>query len=236
MAPARTSPPLGTGPAGRQVVSPMNVARMSGPGRWSSEGRELSAGELATDVCAALKAGMGAVLPADTTYALCFSPDVPGWLDRLCEAKSRPRDLPVSLFFSSPEQMARYGEIGPDEMDLLGRLLPGPSTVIVRPGPAALGLPGGWPFDGLGMRLVDVPILTRTCGIAGPVTATSVNRHGSPGALTVDDALRELGGKTAVEWLVDGGLLPGGHSQVVDIRGGRERVIRAGELHGEGNR
>ena len=117
-----------------------------------------------------------------------------------------------------------------DETPLLETLLPGPSTVIVKPGPTAAELAGGWPFDGLGMRLIDVAPVTEVCQIAGPVTATSANRHGAPGAVTVGAALEGLAGAGRPGIAVDGGLLPGGHSQVVDIRGGRERIIRTGGL------
>jgi L-threonylcarbamoyladenylate synthase len=204
----------------------MEVAAFRREWRWDLGGEELGLDELARLSAGILEKGRSVVLPSDTSYALCFSPQRHGWLERLAGAKSRPVEYPVSLFFSGREQAAGYVDAGQEELELMGRLLPGEMTIILAPGPAALGLPGGWPFDGLGVRLVDVPIIVKVCSEAGPVTATSANVHGAPPVLTAAGSVQALSGAGDIELVVDGGTLPGGHSQVVDIRGGRERVIR----------
>ena len=86
----------------------MKLAALKEPGLWELDGRTLGAEELGREVAGVLRAGAGAVLPTDSTYGLCFSLAVQGWLERLCAMKGRPEELPVSLFFASVDQMFGY--------------------------------------------------------------------------------------------------------------------------------
>ena len=82
----------------------------------------------------------------------------------------------------------------------------------------------------MGMRFVDIPLIKEVCAKAGPITATSANLHGKEGALVVEEAVKILRDRLEIGIAVDHGELPGGHSAVVDIRGGHERVLREREL------
>ena len=186
----------------------------------------MSAGAAAFERCIA--GGGVALFPADTVYGLACDPASPAAVARLYELKGRPAAKPAAvMFFALEPALAALPELEPRTRGALEALLPGPVTLLLpnplARWPAACG-PDPWT---LGLR---VPAAGPLAAVALPVLQSSANLSGGadPRALgEVEPALRE-----GADLVVDGGVLPGTPSTVVDLRGyeagGRWSIVREG--------
>jgi L-threonylcarbamoyladenylate synthase len=156
-----------------------------------------------------------AVFPADTVYGLACDPASDAAVNRLYALKGRPADKPAAvLFFSLAPALAALPELTPRLRAALHALLPGPVTLLLPNPLARYALACGPDPWTLGLR---VPAPGPLAGVAVPVLQSSANRSGGadPRALgEIDPALRD-----GADLVVDGGLLPGTPSTVIDLRG-----------------
>jgi len=176
------------------------------------------------ELVASISEGLLVVLPTDTVYGLACRPDLEASVRALSALKRRSPEQPIALVAASEEALV---ELVPE---LAGRSLPrGPLTVVL-PNPA-LRLPwlAGERADTIGVRLPDVDgVAAELLARLGAVAATSANLHGAadPGSLT--EVPREI--LDAVAGVLDGGVLPGTPSTVVDLTGPAPRVLREGAV------
>ena len=177
------------------------------------------------DVVAAIRAGELVVIPTDTVYGLACAPDREEPVLALSALKGRSPEQPVALVAASVDALL---DVVP-ELDLPRDLLPGPFTLVL-PNPARRfpWLTGERP-DAIGVRVpqlrgVAAELFTKL----GAVAATSANRHGEPDPARVEDVPAEI--LEAVAAVLDGGVLPGVASTVVDVTGEEPRVLREGAV------
>jgi len=176
---------------------------------------------------AALLAGEPVILPTDTVYGLCSSPDATP-CDRMYRVKGREPGKPTALLAADldvlleciPELRGRAGTIA-------RALLPGPYTLIL-PNPARRysWLTGANPYA-IGVRVPYLPEeAVRVLDPVGAVAATSANAPGGPDPRRVEDippGILELAAA-----VVDAGELPGTPSTVLDFTHAEPRVVREG--------
>lgn len=182
------------------------------------------------DAIAAIQAGRLAVIPTDTVYGLACTPYREKPVRALSELKRRSPEQPIALVAASvdllldcvPELRGRAGEIARE-------LLPGPYTLVL-PNPAGRfpWLTGTRP-DTIGVRVPELAdaggdVLERV----GAVAATSANRHGGPDPRRLADVPEEI--LSAVAAALDGGVLPGTPSTVLDLTSAEPRVLREGAV------
>jgi L-threonylcarbamoyladenylate synthase len=112
---------------------------------------------------------------------------------------------------------------------LIENFWPGPLTLVL-PARDTLPPPLVNSTGGVGVRISSQPIATQIVKMLGrPLTATSANPSGQPGALTVAQARAYFAGK--IEIFVDGGeLLSRNASTVAAVNGNKVRIIRAGAI------
>lgn len=178
-----------------------------------------------------LAVGGVAAFGADTVYGLACDPASETAVRRLYELKGRePRKPAAVMFFDLGAALAALPELGARTREALGRLLPGPLTLLV-PNPAAR-----WPLAcaedpgtlGLRVPLVAGPL----AAVRGPVLQSSANVAGGPEARRLLDVPASI--RAAADLLLDAGELPGVASTVVDLRGyaeaGTWRVVREGAV------
>ena len=179
---------------------------------------------------ALLRAGVVVAYPTDTLYGLAADPASVRAVEQLYRMKGRLVDQAIPLIAADLSQVERCAGSFPRTLRRLGeRFWPGPLTLVVPAWPGlATGLDGG-----SGTVAVRVPAhevaraLARAFG--GPITSTSANRSGQPPSNS-PTAVRDAFG-AALEAMLDGGLSPGGPpSTIVDARGERPRLIRAGAV------
>jgi L-threonylcarbamoyladenylate synthase len=178
----------------------------------------------------ALRDGGLAIVPTDTVYGLAGRGDSEEVARALYAAKGRQADEPTALLFASVEALVdRLPELSSATIGVVRALLPGAVTLVV-PNPARrfAWLSRRRP-DALGVRVPDVEGPGRSVLDAlGVLVATSANLPGGPDPCRVGDVPPEL--LDAVAAVVDGGVLPGLPSTVIDATGDELEVLREGAV------
>jgi L-threonylcarbamoyladenylate synthase len=175
------------------------------------------------EVVAAIREGEPVVLPTDTVYGLCADASREEPVRRLYRLKGRADLQPTALIAADAEALvAAVPELGGQP------LLRGPYTLILRNPARRLPWLTGERPETIGVRL---PALTgdalAVLERVGAVAATSANRPGEADPRSVDEIPEEFRTACAV---VDGGLLPGTPSTVLDLTGAEPVVLREGAV------
>jgi len=208
------------------------------PGPTSRSG-DRSAGEPALAAAlAALRADRPVAFPTETVWGLAVSARSEAGMAALRAWKGRDAGQPVSVLVSDPAALEALGIALPP----LGRRLaeafwPGPLTLVV-PCRAVLAAGVARADGALGLRCSPHPAargLARAAEAAGlgPLTATSLNRHGEPPAADLEGARTLCAGPGAPHLFFDraggdaGGEAP---STIVDLTTAPARVLRAGPI------
>lgn len=166
------------------------------------------------------------VYPTDTLVGLGARATSATAVSRLVAAKARPAGQPVSIAVASLEESEPWVRWTPATRAYARRTLPGPVTLLVPASERATRelAPGILSSTNvLGLRLPDHPVARALAGAAGPITATSANRHGSPPARTLAAARRAFGAEVAC-YLPLRPAPSGRPSQLVDLTGGAPRI------------
>jgi L-threonylcarbamoyladenylate synthase len=172
-----------------------------------------------------IASGGVAVFPTDTVYGLCCDPENSAAVDRLYALKGRPPDKPAALLcFSLETAVSLLPELGERTLNALRELLPGPVTVLLENPDRRFPLTGG---ELLGLRVIDVGLR-----IDRPVLQSSANVSGGGESPRLVDVPVEI--RTRADLVIDGGVLPGVPSTVVDLSrlevDGGWRIVRQGAL------
>lgn len=175
-----------------------------------------------------------AVFPTDTVYGLGTHPDSVEGVHRLYWIKGRSPDRPAAvLFFDLDRALSELPEIGLKTQAALGRLLPGPVTVLL-PNPATrFPLACGAEPGRLGLR---VPLLgdklQRLANVAVPILQSSANPTGETDPCSLEEVDPRIRRGADIE--LDAGVLPGTPSTVIDLTSyedqGSFEVLREGAL------
>jgi L-threonylcarbamoyladenylate synthase len=176
------------------------------------------------EVVDALERGELVVIPTDTVYGLACLPDAEGAVRALSALKQRPRGQPIALVGASIDALRRHVPELPERV-----VLPGSFTVVMpNPQRRLPWLTGSRP-DTIGVRVPDVAgAAAELLGRVGVVAATSANLHRGGDPRRLDDVSREI--LVGVAATLDGGVLPGTPSTVVDLTGPEPMVLREGAV------
>jgi L-threonylcarbamoyladenylate synthase len=183
-------------------------------------------------VLRAVRAGEPVILPFDTVYGLAADPQNEEAVRRLYELKGRADVQPSALVAADLDNLF---ERVPELRGLgaaLGRLLPGPVTLIVaNPAGRYPWLTGSNP-SAIGIR---VPLLEGDTAAVleqlGVVVATSANHPGARDPRSLDDVPPDI--RAGAGAVLDGGELPGSPSTVIDLTGQEPCILREGALPAE---
>ena len=173
----------------------------------------------------AIRGGELVVYPTETVYGLGADALDPEAVDRVFEAKGRPRSNPLSMAVPDVESAAQYADLTDRERRFAHEFLPGPVTVVIEAEdriPEALTAGR----DRVGVRIPDHPLALSLLERVAPITATSANRSGEPSARRAAELDPEI--REAVESVLDGGAVGGTESTVVDVE--RGEIHRRGAL------
>jgi L-threonylcarbamoyladenylate synthase len=177
----------------------------------------------------ALKGGRLVVLPTDTVYGIgadAFDRDA---VAALLSAKGRGRDMPVPVLVGSWHTIDGLVYSVPNSArELIRAFWPGALSLVVRQAPS-LQWDLGDAHGTVMLRMPLHPVAIELLRDVGPMAVSSANISGRSPAVTVDEALRQLG--DLVEVYLDGGPADQqAASTIVDLTGAHPRVLREGPV------
>jgi tRNA threonylcarbamoyl adenosine modification protein (Sua5/YciO/YrdC/YwlC family) len=171
-----------------------------------------------------------AVFPSDTVYGLACDVANRVAVERLYELKCRPLGKPSAvMFFDLEVALEAVPELGERTRTAIRRLLPGAVTLLVPNPSERFPLACGEDPGTLGLR---VPSVDRLEGVRWPVLQSSANRAGGPDPRSLPEVPEPI--RASADLVIDGGVLPGAASTVVDLRtydtDGSWSVVREGAV------
>jgi L-threonylcarbamoyladenylate synthase len=175
-----------------------------------------------------LRAGDSVILPTDTVYGLVAAAEGAAPTEKLYELKGRDRSQPSALLTADLETLLTcLPELDGRSEAIVRALLPGPYTLILsNPGRRYGWLTGTRP-EAIGVRVPALSALAaQVVRSVGAVVSTSANAPGGPDPRSVGEIPADL--RERVGAVVDGGMLPGTPSTVLDFTAAEPRVLREG--------
>ncbi len=153
-----------------------------------------------------------ALFPADGLYGLACDPLNERAVDRIHQLKGRDDGKPSAVMYFSPMAMRELiRDLGQKVGEAVGRLLPGPVTLVVPNPRHRYPLACREDRSRLGIRVIEGPLSGARC----PIFQTSANLSGEPAPTTFAGVVPEI--REGVDLAIDGGRLTGLPSTVVDL-------------------
>lgn len=177
-----------------------------------------------------IREGELVALPTETVYGLGANGLSEAAVDKIYEAKGRPKDNPMILHVTGMEQVEKLCHSIPESAYRLAEAFwPGPLTMIL---PAREIIPkrttGG--LSTVAVRCPDNEVTRRVIELSGvPIAAPSANLSGKPSTTTAQHVLHDHDGKIAA--VIDGGACRVGvESTIVDLTETPARLLRPGGI------
>ena len=148
-----------------------------------------------------LQAGGIGVLRTDTLYGVVARGDDEAAVRRVYELKGRDDDKSPIVLIDTVDQI--YDELGNEHVAYVGKVWPGPVSVIVPSRKAPSWIRRG--NDSVAYRMPAYDELRTLVGQTGPLIAPSANPQGMQPAMSIREARYYFGDK--VDFYVDGGTV-----------------------------
>lgn len=177
---------------------------------------------------AALRAGRLVLLPTDTVYGLACAAESEQAARALYALKGRDAVQPTAVVFASVDVLLeRVPGLDEAAAAAVRELLPGPYTLVL-PNPTRQypWLNSARP-EAIGVRVPKLPPgAAAAVAAVGAVVATSANLPGGVDPCRLEDVPDGI--RDGVAAAIDGGVLPGTPSTVIDVTGAEPTVLRRG--------
>ena len=177
-----------------------------------------------------IRAGGLVAIPTETVYGLGADGLREEAVDRIYEAKGRPKDNPMILHVTDMTQVEDLcHSIPPSAYQLAEKFWPGPLTMVL---PAKNHIPkrttGG--LSTVAVRCPDSLVTREVIRLAGtPIAAPSANLSGKPSTTTAQHVLHDHEGH--IEAVIDGGACRVGvESTIIDLTENPPRLLRPGGI------
>jgi L-threonylcarbamoyladenylate synthase len=178
---------------------------------------------------AAVSADELVVLPTDAVYGLGCDAFSPSAVTLLAAARGAARSQPPPVFIPHARTLDGIASgVGPAARDLVGAFWPGPLTLLCTAQPS-LSWDLGDTFGTVSVRMPLHPVALQLLERTGPLAVTAASPSGRP-APTGCEVARDLFGDAVSVYLDAGPLAGDARSTIVDVRGERPRVLRAGAI------
>lgn len=174
-----------------------------------------------------LQKGGIVVYPTDTLYGLGASIFKENAVRKVYEIKRRPYGMPLPVIVSTIDDIKDVAIVTNLASELAGTFLPGALTLVLE---KKNSIPHIIAKKTIAVRVPDNKI-ARELAFKEPITATSANIYGGEEPVTVEIAKRQLGDN--VDVYIDGGMLPGKPSTIVDATKEKMSIIREGVIKKE---
>jgi L-threonylcarbamoyladenylate synthase len=184
-----------------------------------------------------ISVGGVALFPADTVYGLATEPESREGVDRLYKLKGKDPGQPAAvMFFNRELALAALPELRGRTREAVLRLLPGGVTLLLPNPRRRFPLACGPDRDRLGLRVPDLSgELAPLAAARWPVLQSSANRSGGRAVRRLAAVEEDI--RRGVDMELDGGVLPGAESTVVDLtryeQSGEFEIVREGAVPAE---
>lgn len=177
-----------------------------------------------------LRQGKLVAIPTETVYGLGADALNPDAINKIFAAKGRPSDHPLIVHIADAASLPAWAvDIPPAAYLLAKRYWPGPLTLVLKKKPSVpFEVTGGQ--ETIALRVPNHPVaLSLINAFGGGIAAPSANRYCRISPTQASHVEEELGDK--VDMILDGGACRVGlESTIVDISGGKPRLLRPGQL------
>ncbi len=170
------------------------------------------------------------IFPTETVYGIggnALSNEV---IDRVYEAKKRPREKAVNIMVSNINEIKKYADITCElEQKIIEKCMPGPITLILKK-KENFGDYFTADNDTIGVRIPDNKIINSILDkIDFPIIAPSANISGQPSGIDVNGIIDDF--RDSVDAIIDGGQAKLGlGSTIIKVIDGEINILRAGKL------
>ncbi len=178
------------------------------------------------------------IYPTETLYGLGCDATNEAAIARLLALKGRAESKPPPVLVADERQLARLVNQVPDvAARLMAEHWPGALTLVLPARAEVVGVLTGAAADGtrtVAVRQTAHPLARALCEAVGaPLVATSANLAGATGRAanprSLDDIALAL--RDGVGAILDGGVVAGQPSTVIDCTVSPPRLLRAGAVH-----
>ena len=164
------------------------------------------------------------VFPTETAYGIAADATNAFAVEKVYEAKDRPRSKGLTTIVDSLGTAESYGDLSEEEKKVIKEFMPGPMTLVAR---KSEGLPPALNEDFV-FRISSGEVASRLAEV-GPITATSANISGEETSYSVQDISQAL--LDEVDYVLDAGELEASEtSSIVEINNGEVEVHREGPV------
>lgn len=178
-----------------------------------------------------LRTGGVVISPADTAYSILGSAGSESALGRMMNLKRQPEEKSLPVFVKDVATAGRYAYISDAKARFLTHIWPGPITVLLHHKEKLPPvLTGG--LDTIGLRMPCDPFLIALLRrFDAPIAQTPACISGKPAAQDIEQ-IKEYFEDANIrpDLVIDGGMLRGGTSTLLDLTGNRPMVLRTGVL------
>ncbi|MFB6208374.1 MAG: L-threonylcarbamoyladenylate synthase [Candidatus Nanohaloarchaea archaeon] len=140
------------------------------------------------------------IYPTETAYGIAVDALNPEAVEKVYEAKQRPKEKGLTVIVKSLAQAEEYAELSPEEKKIAEEFMPGPMTLVTE---KTDSVP-----DNLNEKFVfrvSSSSLARSPAEETPITATSANISGEDTSYSVDDIAEKL--LETASYVIDHGRL-----------------------------
>ena len=175
-----------------------------------------------------LEKGGAVVLPTETVYGLFAKALNEKAVDYVYQLKCRPRDKALNLNVASLDDILNFSKNQPPYLQkLVDCFLPGPLTIILE----ANDKVPYWVNSDLttvGFRMPSHPITLELIREFGPLIGPSANISGQASGASFKEILIDFG--LEVLGIEDDAFLTGQDSTILDLSGGKVKILRQGSI------
>ena len=182
------------------------------------------------DVVNTLKNDGIVIFPTETVYGIGGKATSNKVVDRVYQAKQRPRAKAVNILVANVKEIEKYAVITSEiERKIIENFMPGPLTIILKK-KDGFGDYFTAENDTIGVRIPDNKIInTILDAIDFPLIAPSANISDRPSGIRTQDIAEDF--KDTVDIIIDGGDAKlGTSSTIVKVVNGEIQILRAGEI------
>lgn len=177
-----------------------------------------------------LKNGGVVGLPTETVYGLGANAFDSLAVEKIFEAKGRPKDNPMIVHVAEIEEVYSLVRVFPEKAKLLAeKYWPGPLTIIMPKSDKVPARTSGG-LDTVAIRMPSHPVMRDVIKKAGfPIAAPSANLSGSPSPTNAKYVFDDMDGR--IQLIIDGGDCEVGlESTVITLAGEKPRLLRPGGI------